>query len=196
MKPRLERCRPALYSSPRSSPGAAGSDALAIPRTGLADEGSVSGSAGAMKVKVSVWPFLTRTTVTSSPAAPLSACLKSGRPLPGTPESATPVISAPLLALNPTEPNSLQSLQGLGDNEGSSEARQDAGIAKFTFCASVLLQEVTPITSPLPLTRGPPLLPPEMGQEIWYWLMPSTFRIWLIRPSAMLNSYPLGAPMT
>src|ERR1035441_4415171 len=94
-------------------------------------------------------------TVTSSPAAPLSACLKAGRPLAGTSKSAVLANFAPSLALIPKALDFPVSLQGLGGNEGSSEVRQDDGMAKFTFCASVLLQEVTPITSPKPLTRGP-----------------------------------------
>src|ERR1035437_8621308 len=149
-----------------------------------------------MKVKVCVRPSLISTTVTSSPAAPLSACLKSGSPLTGTRQSAVPVSAVPSFAMPPLESDIPELPQGLGGNDGSREARQADGVAKLTFCASVLLQEVTPMTSPQPLTRGPPLLPPEMGQETWYWLMPSTFRIWLIKPSARLNSYPLGAPMT
>jgi len=40
------------------------------------------------------------------------------------------------------------------------------GIAKFKFCPEVRVPTATPITSPLLLITGPPLLPGEIGAVI------------------------------
>ncbi|MCX7771383.1 MAG: hypothetical protein N2202_09955 [Proteobacteria bacterium] len=40
------------------------------------------------------------------------------------------------------------------------------GIAKLRFCASLIMNDTTPITSPALLNRGPPLLPDETGAVI------------------------------
>src|SRR5258708_13765980 len=147
-----------------------------------------------MKVKDSFRPPRVNTRVTSSPTAVRSACLNLDRFFS---DRLTPAPSAnfgPLAVAAGVEAGWSCSPQGFAVKDGSRENRKLEGVAKLRFCASTFVQQATPITSPRSLTSGPPLFPPEIGQETWSSRTPPPFRTWLTSQSLMLKPYPSAAP--